>query len=210
MSARVRIAAAALAAAAFAGSARGARAQDARAIDDRLSPAARAAVQAIADSARAEGLPGDPLLLKALEGASKGASDARIIAAVRTLHDELREARRLVGASAGADELTAAASALRAGVAPAAVARLRASRPDAPITVPLAVLTDLIARGVPADTAASLIHELAERGAPDDGFFALRTGVERDIMAGAAPVGAATARARQVRSMPARSALPPP
>jgi hypothetical protein len=72
------------------------------------------------------------------------------------------------------------------------------------------VLSDLIARGVPADTASSIIRDLARRGAGDDGFFALRTDVERDIMAGAAPLGAATARARQIPVRPAAPRVPPP
>jgi hypothetical protein len=174
-----------------------ARAQDAR-LEGRLDPDTRAAVEAIIDSAEAAGLPTDPLVLKALEGASKRAPGSRIVAAVRSLDAELREARTALGPSSLPAELTAAAAALHAGATPAELARLRATRTNEPLTVPLAVLADLIARGVPADTASSIIHGLAVRGARDDGFFALRTSVERDIMAGAAPTGAAAARAKEI------------
>lgn len=190
--------------------ARPARAQDAR-LAGRLSPAVRAAVDSVVDSARAEGIPTDPLVLKALEGASKGASGPRIVAAVRALRHDLREAREALGPSSTEAELVAAVSALRAGTPPERLARLRAARADAPLTVPLAVLADLIARGVPADTASSIIGDLARRGAHDDGFFALRAEVERDIMAGIAPLGAATARAREIPipGAGARTPVPP-
>jgi hypothetical protein len=188
-----------------------ARAQDAR-LDARLDPATRAAVAAIVDSARADKLPTEPLVLKALEGASKQAPGPRIVAAVRLLAQELTEARTALGPSSVPAELTAAAGALRAGATRADLASLRSARPGEPLTVPLAVLADLIARGVPADTASSIIRSLAVHGANDDGFYALRAGVERDIMAGAAPLGAAAARAREIapHTPGARPAVKPP
>lgn len=173
------------------------RAQDPR-LASRLHPATRAAVEALVDSAQRDELPTEPLVLKALEGASKGASGPRIVAAVRSLLGALRDARAALGPSAKEEELVAAAGALRAGAAPAELTRLRAERPGEALTVPLAVLTDLVARGVPPDTASSIIHALARRGTGDDGFYALRARVERDIMAGAAPASAATARAREI------------
>ncbi|HEX6534234.1 MAG TPA: hypothetical protein VF041_06530 [Gemmatimonadaceae bacterium] len=191
--------------------ARSARAQDAR-LAGRLAPAVRAAVDAQIDSARADRLPADPLVLKALEGASKGASGPRIVAAVRALRHDLRVARDALGPSSTEAELVAAASALRAGAAPERIERLRTARANTPLTVPLAVLADLIARGVPADTASSIIGDLARRGARDDGFFALRAEVERDIMAGVAPLGAVTMRAREIPTAPAGppTSVPPP
>ncbi|MDQ3810146.1 MAG: hypothetical protein M3336_07640, partial [Chloroflexota bacterium] len=58
------------------------QAQDAR-LAARLDPATRKAVEVIVDSARAAGLPTEPLIDKALEGASKRASGGRITAAVQ-------------------------------------------------------------------------------------------------------------------------------
>lgn len=200
--------AASVAIAALAALSRPARAQDPR-LDARLAPETRAAVVAVMDSAGAEGLPTEPLVLKALEGASKGAAGPRIVAAVRTLRRDLRDARDALGQSSAPAELVAGVGAIRAGATRAEIARLRTSRPGEPLTVPLAVLADLIARGVPADTASSIIRELARRGTRDDGFFALRAGVERDIMAGAAPLGAATARAREIPVRPAGPPAPP-
>ncbi|MEJ7810624.1 MAG: hypothetical protein WKG32_09480, partial [Gemmatimonadaceae bacterium] len=51
-------------------------ASDAR-LDARLDPRTRASVAAVLDSARAAGLPTEPLVDKALEGASKRADGAR-------------------------------------------------------------------------------------------------------------------------------------
>ncbi|MDQ3696818.1 MAG: hypothetical protein M3373_02165, partial [Gemmatimonadota bacterium] len=67
-------------------------AQDPR-LEARLDARTRAGVVAIVDSARAAALPTEPLVLKALEGASKRAGRERILAAVRTLAVELGAAR---------------------------------------------------------------------------------------------------------------------
>src|SRR5690349_19842138 len=84
-------------------------------LETRLDAETHTAVMAVIDSARQAGLPTEPLVLKALEGASKQASGPRIIAAVQSLARELRESRTLLGASATPTELTAAAGALHAG-----------------------------------------------------------------------------------------------
>ena len=100
-------------------------AQDER-LTERLDPATASQVQQVVDSARRGGLPGEPLVQKALEGGTLGASDDRIVAAVQTLHGQLRRAREALGGQASDAELTAAAGALRAG--------LRAERaPAAPV-----------------------------------------------------------------------------
>ncbi|HJU64214.1 MAG TPA: hypothetical protein VJ596_00995 [Gemmatimonadaceae bacterium] len=174
--------------------------------DDRLSrldARTRATVGSIVDSARAAGLPTEPLVDKALEGASKRAEGSRIAAAVRSLARELGAARTALGVASEA-ELVAAADALRAGADAAVLARLRAMRQTEALTIPLAVLSDLVARGVPADTAAGAVLALAGTGARDADFVTLRRNVERDIMAGAPPVVAAS-----IRSKGLPSSLPP-
>lgn len=175
--------------------------------DDRLSRLdgrTRADVVALVDSARAAGLPTEPLVDKALEGASKRADGSRIAAAVRALSRELMAARAALGVVASEAELVAGADALRAGAGPAVLTRLRAMRQSEALTIPLAVLSDLVARGVPADTAAGAVLSLAGSGAKDADFVTLRRNVERDIMAGAPPVVAAS-----IRSKGLPSSLPP-
>ena len=170
-------------------------AQDAR-LDSRLDARTRDAVIAVIDSARADGIPSEPLVQKALEGASKHADGARILGAVRMLDRELGDARAALGAASSNAEIIAGASALHAGIAPAALARMRASRKSGSLTVALAVLSDLIARGVPNDTATTVISALTVAGAQDAELLRFQQGVERDIAQGATPSAALGVRAQ--------------
>jgi hypothetical protein len=167
-------------------------AQDAR-LAGRLPPPVLDRVTVVVDSLRSVGLPTEPLVDKALEGASKRASGDRIVAAVRTLAGDLGVARSALGLRAGESELVAGAAAIRAGASRGDLARLRAER-EGPLTVPLAVLANLMARGVPTDTAAAVVQRLAASGAPDAEFTDLQAEIERDIGAGAAPAAAASVR----------------
>jgi hypothetical protein len=172
-------------------------AQDPRLVR-RLDPQAQAQVTLVLDSARAAGLPLEPLVDRAPEGASKGASGDRIAAAVRKLAADLATARQALGGGDAA-ELEAGASALRAGVTPDALARLRAARPRQPLTVPLAVLSDLVARGVPVDTASTYVQTMAH--ASDEQLVAFQRNVERDIALGAPPLTAAAVRVNRTADM---------
>jgi hypothetical protein len=168
-----------------------AAAQDDR-LARRLDSTTYVLVAAELDSARGAGLPVEPLIARALEGASKNAPGARIVAAVHRLATDLATARRALGESSTTTELEAGASALRAGVEPGTLAELRRARPRHPLTVPLAVLADLVARGVPADTAARFVVTLAP--ATDEQFVIFQRNVERDIALGAPPIAAAAVR----------------
>jgi hypothetical protein len=158
----------------------------------RLDPAVRPAVVALVDSARAAGLPVEPLVQRALEGTSKGATPDRILAAVRRLTRDLGAARTALGA-ATAPEIDAGAAALHAGARPADLAALRARRPRQSLVVPLGVLADLVATGVPPDTAAAAVLALAAT-TPDAEYLVFRRNVERDIALGAPPAAAAAVR----------------
>lgn len=170
-----------------------AQAQDAR-LEARVDGRTRAQLAPILDSARRAALPLEPLIDKALEGASKGASRPRIVDAVRTLARTLGSARDAIGRGATEPEIVAAADALEAGVRPRVLGVLRVYRTNRPLTVPLAVLADLVARGVPPDTAAEAVLSLARAGAIDAQFVGLRIDVERDIGSGIAPVTAVVMR----------------
>jgi hypothetical protein len=165
-----------------------AHAQEARFVN-RLSDAARAQVDAMLDSALAQGLPTEPLVDRALEGAAKRAPDDLIVTAVRRLWSELGAARQAFGEGASAGELGAGASALRAGATQEDLAQLRSLRPEQPLTMAAATLADLVAIGVPADTAISAVFALAGTAADAD-YMAFRSNVERDIALGASPTSA--------------------
>lgn len=179
-------------------------------LGQRLDARTLSAVSAIVDSARTAALPTEPLVNKALEGLAKKANGERIAVAVRGLAQRLGAARGALGSTARESELVSGAGALQAGVAASTLARLRSVRPAESVALPLVVLTDLIARGVPADTASSTIVALAGSGADDATFAELRRDVEQDITEGARPASAVTLRARgvlvsvPVRRVPAR------
>jgi hypothetical protein len=140
----------------------------------RLGPGPRAAVQKLVDSATAVGLPTEPLIKKALEGESKGADSARILSAVQGLFTHLTTARQLFGPAAQESELVAGAAALRAGATNSNLARLASLRHNEQLTVPLSVLADLLASGVPVEQAWTSVYDMASRGANDAAFLALR------------------------------------
>ncbi|HVH10613.1 MAG TPA: hypothetical protein VM736_12530 [Gemmatimonadales bacterium] len=166
-------------------------AQDARL--ERLAPETRAPVVGLIDSARSAGLPAEPLVQRALEGATKHAGGDLIMTALRRLAGDLGGAREALGGAASPAELSAGAAALRAGAPPSVLAELRRTRRQS-LTVPLAVLTDLVASGVPADSAAAAVLALAAR-VRDPELVEFRHAVERDIALGASPGAAAWAGA---------------
>ncbi len=159
---------------------------------ERLDPNTRSAVAAVVDSAHGAGLPVEPIIQRALEGAAKGASSARIVAAVRKLAVDLGTVRTALGTSVSEAELEAAVAALRAGATPVLLAHLREVRRP-PLTMALSVLADLVASGVPADSAAAAVLVLAPK-ARDADLLEFRRAVERDIALGAPPGTATSVR----------------
>ncbi len=165
-------------------------------LDGRLDARVRADVERVVDSAVARGIPAEPLIDKALEGASKRGPSSDVIApAVRTLAVDLSRASQSLGARSVPGELTAGAAALRVGVDAKALARLRQERPGQTLSVALGVLSDLIARGVPVSSATRSVLELTRLGAADGQLVAFRQAVERDVGLGASPAAAASLRA---------------
>jgi hypothetical protein len=147
--------------------------QDRRVVD-RLDPITAGEVQRLVDSARAGGLPTEPLVQKALEGNTLGASGDRIRAAVAALYGQLSRARAALGNQANNAEVTAAAAAIRAGVPADTLQRLRSLRSGRSLVVPISVLADLVAEGTPPDRAYRSVFDLARDGRSDDDFLALR------------------------------------
>jgi hypothetical protein len=161
----------------------------------RLDPTTQVAVQAVIDSAAANGLPTRPLVSKALEGSAKGAPATRILAAVRSLSVDLAVARNALGAEAEEDALVAGVGALRVGAAAAYLRELRETRRVSSTAWPLAVLADLVSSGVPVDTAAGVVLGLARAGVMDAAYTQLEEEVRQDVSAGVPPGTSAAARA---------------
>ena len=185
---------------AFAAAASVAGAQEVdRTLPSQLSASTRATLERLIDSSRVAGLPVDPLYSKVREGVFRSADEPRVIAAVQRLARDLGDARHALGDSANAEEITAGANALRAGLRPADLARLRESRgrrPDHPLTVALVVLADLATRGVPPAMAAASVNELVARNVPDGSLLSFRANVERDLVGGRSPASALDARTK--------------
>jgi len=193
----VRLLALAFAAASITAAA-GAQAVD-RTLPAQLSVPTRATLERLIDSARVAGLPIDPLYSKVREGVFRSADESRVVAAVQRLARDLGDARMALGDSAGAEEVTAGANALRAGLHPADLSRLReARRPrsDHPLTVALVVIADLATRGVPAAMAVASVNELVTRNVSDGSLLSFRQNVERDLVGGRSPASALDARTR--------------
>jgi hypothetical protein len=159
----------------------------------------RAVIQVV-DAARARALPTDPLVDRALEGAMKRAPGARIRAAVSALAQRLEVARNALAPSPTEADIAAGAGALGVGVPRETLRTIRSVQPDRPVAVPLGVLTELVARSVPVDQAATLVVQLLRRGVTPTQLVALGEDVQRDIAAGIEPGAAFDLRTRGVAS----------
>jgi hypothetical protein len=175
------------------------RAQDPRL--ERLDAATRAAVANVVQMAAARSLPTEPLVLKALEGASKGATATRIVEAVRALAGRLDVARNALGTPRTEAELVAGASALYVGIEPAALARLRTARAGASLAMPLVALTFFVERGVDRELSVRWVEDLVRADVGHEELLRLQQSVDADIRGGAAvtPAGGARVQALLVR-----------
>lgn len=149
-------------------------------------------------AAEAARLPPRPLVLKALEGRSKGASDDQILEAVIALRERLEVAAAIFGIERGEDVLVAAAGALHAGVSHSALETMAAGTREDALDMALVVVGDLIRRGVPVATAMHAVLSLGEAGVDARTFGEFRRSVDDDIRAGLAPARAAEVRLRGV------------
>jgi hypothetical protein len=182
-------------------------AQDARAarLDGKLDGETQAVVLRTLDSARTRGLPMEPLVDKALEGATKRAAGARIQAAVSSLLGRLESARDALAPNPTPRDITAGADALAYGATREALKAMRAIRPNESVAVPLGVLTQLVASGVPVARATRVVADLLRRGARDEQLIALNEDVHSYVAAGASPEVALDVRTRGLNAV-----LPPP
>jgi hypothetical protein len=152
-----------------------------------LDSATAAAIAPIVEQARADKLPVTPLYAKAREGHVQRVPIAKIEAAVRTLADRMRTANDALRPDASEQELNAAADAIKSGVPPETLRAMRKAGGDGSLAVPIGVLTQLIARGVPVERASMEVVALVQRGAVARNFIALEESVRQDVLAGRRP-----------------------
>jgi hypothetical protein len=174
----------------------------------RLDKPTNVAVNAIVDSARVAKLPTAPLVDKALEGAAKGSDGPKIVTAVQQLKLRMTTARSVLGPGASADEIKSASTAIEAGVSERDLARVRAAAGKRSVTMPLAVLTDLIGRQIDGTAATNLVIQLERSGVKDPELALFQRNVRADIDRGADPTVAAQTRARGLLQRGATSGKP--
>lgn len=174
---------------------------------------ARAAIRQTIESAGARGVPVDPLMTKVKEGVAKRSDPQRISDAVRQLVARLETAAQALAPAFSPSELSAGADALQHGVPASALKAYRALSPSAPLTVPLGVLTEMIADGVPSKLASSRIRELVARRATPALLIDMGAKVRADVLGGISPGTALELRSKGVISLlasPVSSAIQPP
>ncbi len=175
-------------------------AQDPR-LPARLDAPTIAAINAVVDSAKAQGIPIAPLYDKMNEGVAAGADGKQIVIAIRNLSMDLASAHRALGALATADEIKAAAYAMHAGIPAVELGKLKKqSGLRRSLTLPFTVLADIVSRGVPVSTAANAIRSLVGAGAKDKDINDFQRNVKVDIDQGAPPAAAAETRAKGAAS----------
>lgn len=163
----------------------------------KLDNPTKVAVLAIIDTARAQGIPVEPLMEKMYEGLGKGAEGPKIVAAVRNLALEMSIAHSALGAVASTDEIKAAASAMHAGVPAVELGKMKKqSGLRRSLALPFIVITDIVSRGVPVGSAVNAVKSLVGAGAKDKEINDFQRNVKEDIQQGAPPAAAAETRAK--------------
>ncbi len=170
--------------------------------------AAREMIRVAVAKASAKGVPTAPMLTKLQEGMAKQAPASRIAEAVQQLGLRLEAANEALAVAVSADEVAAGAAALQVGVGAGVLRDLRTRWTTAPLTVPLGVMTQMVASGVSVARAAAQVRLLLDRGATATQLVALTAAVQADIAAGIAPDVAFTLRVGGV-SVSATAVSPP-
>lgn len=187
-------------------------------LQGRVPPAVAAAVSALVDTARARGLPGTPLVDKALEGAVKGVPAERIVPAVRIVLDQLdasANALHEAGVANPSDQaVEAGAFAIAAGMTVSDVAAIAGTANQGHrAAVALQVAGALAALGVPRPETVALVRAELQSGAPVGELTSLPGKVQAAMAGGASAAAAAAgleraAAAHQAPSPPGRGKGP--
>jgi hypothetical protein len=180
-----------------------------------VSPEVARVVTGIADSAARRGLPVDPLYRKAVEGGAKGVPDERIVMAVRTVATQLAqaaEAVRAAGVTPEPEAVEAGGYAINAGLTPKDVTVLaESSRLPNSLAASLRSSGTLVALGVPAAQAVSLVQQWLQAGRSPTEVLLLPQQLQAAMARGAPPAQAAAevGRGSPPASTPSPGRAPP-
>lgn len=167
----------------------------------RVPAAVVAAARALADTAAARGLPVDPLIDKAIEGAAKGVAPERVVTALRMVFDQLGGAAAAIHAAGDATPddgtIEAGAFAMSAGLSGEQISSLvRASTPPYTPAATLRVAGTLAALGVPTDETTDLIRITIRNGGATANLLSLPSQVQVQMARGQTPAQAAAGLSR--------------
>jgi hypothetical protein len=152
--------------------------EDLRRLRSVLPEAAVTHLRETIEEAERDGVPGELLFRKALEGVSKGQSADAIVQAVDRLAHDLRFALSVVGPGLGEDALDEAAEALARGV-DESVVRTLATEHKADFSIMLLVVEDLIETELTSERAHDLLDLALEHGYRGDRLFAVSSAMRR-------------------------------
>jgi len=160
----------------------------------RLDAETHASVMKVVDSARVQQLPVEPIVSKALLGATFRQPSAVITQSVNVVFQRLVASRDALAPTPTPGDIRAGAEAIALGVPSKTIRDLRSTFPDRSMVVPLAVLGELVANKVPVDRAVGMVRELMRRGASENQLVAFSEKVRDDISKGTSPSEAIATR----------------
>jgi hypothetical protein len=166
-------------------------------IETRVDVRIRGTVAAIVDSLEREGVAAEPLIQYALQGTMRGGSPEKILLGVKKWARDLRRSRELLGPNASPAEVEAGAKAIKAGADEQQLLRFRESKSSQRFAnaSALSTIAYLIPKGVPADTATTVLVNVALNSASIAEIQSLQDDIERDIGGGTPPGSATVGRA---------------
>ena len=165
------------------------------------------ALRLLLDEAAVKGLPTGPLINRALEGAARRVSGAKILTVVRAHALALLEAKSVLGDGSTVAELDAGADALKAGIDAKTLGAVRNTRAAGTAVTALVVITDVVRRGVPMSTARDAVTTIARIPRSDDALLGLQSTVAKNAQRG--PGMALEALNRYVRGTVTGAVSPP-
>jgi len=170
-------------------------------------------VSQIIESAAAAGLPASHILSKARFAVLVRAPGPKIVETAKAVSARLEMARQAIAPHALAIDITNAEEALSYNVPPEILRRVSQASPRQTIAVPLSILTQLVANGVPTEKAGKIVTELVQRGATAAQMVALGNDVEGDVRVGRRASSSVDVRlnalTRHLAPLPASAATEP-
>ena len=139
----------------------------------------------IFESVKAANLPTEPIIAKARFAMRVHAPMVRLIPALEAVASRLEDARTALGAASPKADIVAGQDALMTGVTKDMLHQIRVAQPKGSVAVPIGVMAQLVASGVPPKQATEIVSALVRGNATNVQLVALGNNVSQDVVAGA-------------------------